>query len=648
MISKRFTVSLMCIVAWVSTASLVEAQMREWSDATGRFKISAKLVEIKDNVAYLENDQGKTLKIPVDRLSKSDQEYLASAKNPFEMVGDSPFEVVPDANKPSSSSAPSSSSSGSSGNSMASIWSAPKKTDWNRASQISLVSVGSWNVPAPSPVKLQDEVKPAGLIKKPNFHEKTTGLIVNVPKRRAVLGHKVDFAVPKPLTRLALVDLALGKAVHTEQIEANMRPIALLDSGSAVLMVGDGDGGKGFETKDTLQLWSVKGRRVERSGLWVPFTGTTRKFGRDVNTGVMNAQVLSGELVLMLGSNGRLALWNLPRREPIWFVDLNGNNLDYALSPDRSLLALYSDKTVAVVEPKTGNLLGATTYESNTPAGWNRICWSPSGKYLMTSGGNAQRVISIEDGSVVHDVPSGITAMKGLAFPDDDYALINNSMLVHLPSRIKVCEYRDCGKVKTAGDTSFIAFSRGEGGLLIPSKFPHPTAADLLEQAKDDPKTFLVHPDVGVSIDVNKVSGQWRNAVRQGIEKSIVSSGYKLDPSSPIKIVGEITGPKQDAVSYFGAGSHVVQRYSSSLTIQWNGKTLWRTGGSNIPGFMMLKRDETIESVLAKAGQSPNTSMYGTAKFPKFIQRPSEGSNKPGSNALLVSRFTLKGLVDSQ
>ncbi len=620
--------------------------MREWSDATGRFKISAKLVEIKDNVAYLENEQGKTLKIPVDRLSKSDQDYLASAKNPFEMVDDSPFQVVPDSDAPSSS--PPASPPAASGNSMASIWSTPKETDWNRASQISLVSVGSWNVPAPTALNILDEVKPAGLIKKATFHEKTTGLIVNAAKRRAVVGHKVDFAVPKPLTRLALVDMKLGKAVHTEQIEANMRPIALLDSGSAVLMVGDGDGGKGFETKDTLQIWSVKGRRVERSGTWVPFTGTSKRFGRETNTEVMNAQVLSGDLVLMLGSNGRLALWSLPQREPVWFVDLNKNNLDYALSPDRSLLALYSDKTVAIVEPKTGNMLGATTYESNTPAGWNRICWSPSGKYLMTSGAGAQRVISIEDGSVVHDVPSGIIATKGLAFPNDDYALLNNSMLIHLPSRIQVCEYRDCGQVRTVGDTSFIAFSRGEGGLLIPSQFPHPTAAKLLEQAKDDPKTFLVHPGVGVAIDVNKVGGQWKNTVRQGLEKSIVASGYTLDPSSPIKVTGEITGPKQDAVSYYGSGSHVVQRYSSSIAIQWNGKKLWSTSGTNIPGFMMLSRDETVESVLAKASKAPNTTVFASTKFPKFIQRPAEGENKTGSNALLVSRFTLQGLVDSK
>ncbi len=60
--------------------------MREWSDATGSFKITATLLEVKDDLAYLKTLEGKTLRIPVARLSQSDQEFLKGGANPFEVV----------------------------------------------------------------------------------------------------------------------------------------------------------------------------------------------------------------------------------------------------------------------------------------------------------------------------------------------------------------------------------------------------------------------------------------------------------------------------------------------------------------------------------------------------------------------------------
>ena len=55
------------------------------------------------------------------------------------------------------------------------------------------------------------------------------------------LGYSVTFSVPKPMSRLSLVDLVAGKAVNSEQVEAHMRPLAVLGDGASVLMVGAGD-----------------------------------------------------------------------------------------------------------------------------------------------------------------------------------------------------------------------------------------------------------------------------------------------------------------------------------------------------------------------------------------------------------------------
>jgi hypothetical protein len=63
---------------------------------------------------------------------------------------------------------------------------------------------------------------------------------------------------------------------------------------------------------------------------------------------------------------------------------------------------------------------------------------------------------------------------------------------------------------------------------------------------------------------------------------------------------------------------------------------------------MMLSRDESIKGELEKASKAPNVAMFENSTFPKFIQRPSEGDKGTNSDALLVSKFTLQGLIDSR
>lgn len=640
-----------------SVASAQNGALRKWSDASGRFSITAKLLEVSDGVAFLEDEQGKTLKIPVDRLSKADQDFINAGENPFEMVGGSPFEAAtPPSNNNGSNNIGGSSAGGSTSNaanaSGVNVWDSPSEVNWLSANEVPLVAVGGWNVPVPSPGDFGFDPKPTGLAKKADFHEKMHGAIINTVRGRAVIGYSTTFGVPEPVTRLALVDLRSGKAIQTEPVVAAMRPLALLDNGSTVLMVGLGDDRGKNEKHNELQLWKVNGRTVDRSASWVPFATEPGRFGRNEPVRVMKAEVLSNSQVFMLGGNGRLALFDIFERKPIWYANMNQKNLDFELSSDRSLLAMFNEKTVLAAKPETGDILGGIAYESQNPAGWNRIRWSPDGSRLLTSSQGDLRVVNIAEGTVEHDVhlADGVVAMNDLSFPNNEYALLNNSTLVHLPTRIKVCEYQGAGDVKTIGGTSFIALSTDQGGLLVGADFPHPKAAELLETAQNDPATFLVHPGVGVSIDVSKVGGQYGQKVRENLTKAISTSGYKLVPSSPIKITAEITGPKQDAVSYIGEGSHVVQKYASTVKIEWNGQTLFTQGGTNIPGFLMLSRGETIESYLAKASQSPNLSVFEGVKFPEFIQRPSgnQGNQQAARGSLMLSKFTLQGLVDSK
>jgi WD40 repeat protein/mono/diheme cytochrome c family protein len=51
---------------------------REWTDASGKFRVEAELVAVKNGKVFLEKPDGSALSVPVDRLSDADRRYLKS------------------------------------------------------------------------------------------------------------------------------------------------------------------------------------------------------------------------------------------------------------------------------------------------------------------------------------------------------------------------------------------------------------------------------------------------------------------------------------------------------------------------------------------------------------------------------------------
>ncbi|WP_197231002.1 SHD1 domain-containing protein [Novipirellula artificiosorum] len=636
--AKDFRASLaMVLLVVLPAVAIAQDSPRQWADSTGRFKITGTLVEVVDGNAMIRDAAGKTLKIPVSRLSKADQEFLEGSENPFVMVEDS-----------SASSARDRSAEQTVDGIGDALWATPQSVDWDSAELFVPLAGVQWQVPE-SVGPLDFEPKRTPLLKKTSFHENVHPLAINTRCRRAAVGYSVSFAVPKAQTRLSLVDLVSGRAIHTDPVEAHMRPLALLDNGSSVLMVGCSDDRGGYEKKTELQLWRFDGKRIVRSASWVPYA-KDRDRGRE-DAEVLAAEVLDSRRVLTISDKGHVVLWDLAHRTPLWHSRLSERNFAMQLSVDRKLLALFDEKTLMVLNPETAEIFGSTALPQNTQTGWCRVAWSPSGKRILFTSISDIRVMDVESGQWLFEfsLPGGPVATRALSYPDEDFVLLDKRLLVDLRSKIQVCEYRDAGQIETIGGTSFIAIHSGNGGLLAPGKFPHPAAEQMLETALNDPRLFLLHPGVAVAIDVSAIRSEHQQVARTGLEQSAAQAGYEVAPTSPIKIVGSISGPKQEAVSYIAAGAYIVNQYTSSVKLDWNGKTLWSTSQTNVPGMLMTKRGQTMQEALDDAGKKPNTAMFSNVHFPKFMQKPSD-SQPAGrrSNALMQSQFTLQGLVDSK
>ena len=263
--------------------------------------MAASLVEVRDGVVYLKSKDGKTIKVEVSKLSKKDQEYLEGGASPFEMVesDDSPTKT--------GSSATKTGASGSAGSEVGEYdWASPVTVDWDAADEFQSMAGVEWKVPLRESNGLGFEPKRAALAKKSTFHEAMHRLGINPLCKRAAVGYTVSFAVPKPLSRLSVVDLVEGKAVNSEQVEANMRPLTVLSDGVSVLMVGASDERGGYEMGDQLQVWRLSGKKIVRSASWTPYVMEKEDWGKKANAAVVDATVVRDNLVLTVSEKGHL------------------------------------------------------------------------------------------------------------------------------------------------------------------------------------------------------------------------------------------------------------------------------------------------------------------------------------------------------
>ncbi len=75
---NRFLLTV-TLLAFVGQAAMA----REWTDATGKFKVEAELVKIEDGKVFLKKQSdGATIQVPIARLSAADQAHVQSLESP--------------------------------------------------------------------------------------------------------------------------------------------------------------------------------------------------------------------------------------------------------------------------------------------------------------------------------------------------------------------------------------------------------------------------------------------------------------------------------------------------------------------------------------------------------------------------------------
>jgi hypothetical protein len=619
----------------MASSGVFADDLRTWTDVTGKFKIKAKFISEANGTVTLEQEDGDELEIELRKLSAADQRVVADLKK---QADDSPFKAK--SASPFTSKSKTAAKTGT-GTRPATADNAPAgetrnvQVDWLSAETISLSPAESeWKVEVAEVEEALARPKTVTLPAKSNFFEGLKGLAVNPAAKKAVAGYNLGEPKPQGTTRVVICDLEAGRAGTAAVTPGLMVPVALHDDGRQIVMRREEFG---FGNHDRLEVWTLKGQRVEKTVSWIPYDN--RRGGeRDVQW----AEFLDADH-LATSANGDIAVWKFPEIELEYHLPAGGGGRP-ALSPDRKRIAFSDGKNVGIfdVEQRAVIAQQATPMSLHAP----QLAFSPSGKRLACISQDKLLVWDVANGNLIQNMTvTGVHIFTGIDFPHDNYVLGGNKFLIDIENQLKLWTYEGHEQVLTAGGWTFFGVMDGQkAAALVPVKLPHSAATDLLKKALTDPTLFVLKAGTKVKLDLSGIpDASQRDAVTKGLTKQLGEIQCTVDPNGTVTLAAALEGPKQREISFIASGDYKMQEYIARVRFLYEGKPIWERANSNVPFMVHLSRGENIESHLRKL-EKPDYTFFERVELPKFLQKPAAGSSQSGSLTLGTSKLTTAGL----
>lgn len=593
---------------------------RTWKSANGKFEIDAKLLKIEGDKVVLEKSDGNQITVPLDKLSPVDQGYIEGRRS-SSLGGENPFAETNGNSKPANSGAP-----------------RELRVDYQDCVETGITK-GNW---APtikeqpsSPIDLKNfSVKPKG-----DFWEKIAHTCFNVYAKRAVITSHFGKPGKPGSTRMELIDLESGRSLANASGEGKWNALAIHDDGERIV-VQKADNEQAMRQLGTVQL---KGKKIVPLDLWEPYEKMTQP---DKEKVVRFARFINNNRLLTLSQSGRVVIWDFERRKPVRRFNYHGA-CEPSLSNDRKHLAICGGDIFGIVNLEDDKE-EPSVKEAPQMNYWLSSCFSPSCKRFAAATMAKLMVWDVASGDVLFEgkIP-GLPTSGKLLFPHEDYVMINGDKLIEIESRIKLWKYNGGVKSMVHGQL-FVVHNENSGGRAMKISVPHSQALDILEKAKKQSDIFVLKKGAEVRFDLQGVPRQYQGDVEQSLRENIERMGFVFSPNAKVTFKASISGPETEAVSYHFAGSFVVRKFTSRLSIDYDGQSIWASQSSNVPGAVSGRGKEEIKKQLEKAGRSPNIGFFTGTQLPEFLQKPSGDSQNRGNNydkqMLGVSNISLNGL----
>ncbi|MBQ9872839.1 MAG: hypothetical protein IJM30_00030 [Thermoguttaceae bacterium] len=625
--SAFFPIALFLFAAFLSACPSALAQSgkpRIWTDITGKHKITATFVAQKGSKVKLEREDGKTITMEIEKLSKMDQAYLKDLEsNPFETG-------VVDDSKPKSKSKSKSKSYGpedfapfktSGKTTKVSGWKGDVYVGDDFSAQLKIPTpIASWSV-SPKPVTVKElsktqsvkfasdqylpkdqDPKNVSLVSAGdgrflvsytlgNFHDAKSYIeVCDVETGKGDLAElgagETQLTDVSPDGKFALSLFAIVEdktfAMNASKSFVAITRVAPFPSGFAdpdvVFSPGDtdhfGDDPEPPRANDPFNrpgFGNVHRPNFPRPNFPRPNlpAGFSRRQTTLDGNELKDARWLTNDS-FYTATSSQLVAWDARRCEPIYRISLDG--VAPALSPDRSLIAISSGPWVDIFDAKSGDPIGrvdlkkaATENKGNPPVENSKgICgFSPDGTKLAVALSPVPSVyfIDLKTGKAIGAIHQG--GFKRVLWTSNDQVMLNDDCF-DVERGVSICHYYGLDKTNLVFDGGK-TWTVGEK-TLYGAALPQQEALDALNNMKDD-DVFAARPGSGLSMKT-ELNGLLKDAeVLENLRKTIEKSGFKYDPKSEVVVVGACRKTGKTVPDTFTETEEKTKKVTAEVTV---------------------------------------------------------------------------------
>ena len=278
-----------------------------------------------------------------------------------------------------------------------------------------------------------------------------------------------------------------------------------------------------------------------------------------------------------------------------------------------------------------------------------RLAFTPSGTRLVGATSGQVYTWDVATGQLERETQiEGANFHGFLICPSEDHALGDQNKLYDLVNQLALWQYNGVGQVAVTGGICWMAVVGGanQPAALIPAKLPHAGIDEKLTQALADPNYFIFKPGSTVKLDLSKIpDSAGRKQAQEGLTKTLAEQKIQVNSSAPVTLVAEVKKGDRKTLRFrmhgfggFKTEEHKITQYTTTLSIVYENKTLWRRSGTNLPSFFVhLDKDETLKQFMKKRDK-PDHEWFGRITLPKML------TSQASQTALGTSNVTVSGI----
>ncbi len=647
-------------------------ELRTWTDATGKFSIDANFVEQKDGDVVLRTADGKTLTVPLDKLSETDQEFLevwsktASATpspDPTYEVGQK-VEVdyrgkwyaatIKEARD---------------GKYFIGYEGYSSNFDeWvttERLRQVAGTTPAQPSQPAGSSVANDGAFSGRPTIAELDFMSAPVLAISELTMPSAVLVDGANMA-PWPAGSTAIAQRTLhAKGGRLSRLLA-AEPLAIAswfdtkDRTTWGTFIARLEPGKSQPTQLAFlpaQLEIFPGREdgllalhASRGNTFKPDTLYQLKWSADgalqptgASAKLVNLPPLGAELVwtgqgvdgaiALLTSDGSVLLLDSALKPRLRIEGpASASPSIPAFSPGGKYLAIRMDRYVSLVDLQAGKVAAAWAPNLQQP----QFAFSPNGKLLACSDSSEFAVFDLTSGR--ETVRLAAPQLQGFTqsspvWLGNDKLLVNQQLLVDAARGIPLWLYDTTYSrplvVTSLGSSAGYFFAASTLGMLA-LELPH-SAAEATLNSVDPGKMFAVQPGGSVALKlVNQSGGAVDDSkVLQAMQRAMAAAGWKSDPSAAVQLQVTIEQGQQQTATFgpqpgvSGASERVSYTpLETTVAVVINGKTVWSRGDTGaMPATIFTRAGESAQAAISR-WKNVNQGFLESVQLPQRIVTP--------------------------